>query len=335
MAMAQRERGNGVLDLAWSTIAFGDQHPYAFLWHSQDRSASRSGTHGPASGILRPTHGIEGQVSLSTRRRHNPIQFCITERCGSIAGSYWGHDTAIFVTSALEDNEACLGASVKFQLTHPSHTSWPTMSIRETATQPCLTYKEMMEIVEMVRWTANVPGAPVNPPEPVYFPYPLHDSASDHSTRRPTTPLIHKHAHHLYEAYNLPAHPGEWMFKEMILHGRRRKFVRIIDWNAPHVMTEVDDFLEDPDIPNARYARVQKRYLMGDGYVDFDPAGFREHLLVTAWRLRHPVITWARRAKVAVKATLLKIWGMGLDVCYGPTYDAEEGFERRFEMVTT
>jgi hypothetical protein len=324
MAMAQQGRGNGVLDLAWGTVAFGDQYSYAPLWHSEDRSASRSGTHRPAS-------FIEGRVRFSTRRSHNPIQLHVTESCGGITGPYRGHDTAIFDTSALETTMRLASAPLpEFQLSHPSHTSWPTMSINGTATEPRFTYKEMAEIAGLIRWVASTPDSAVKPPEPVHFSYPSYNSASDHSTRRPTTPSLHEHAHHLFETYNRPARPGEFIFKEMVKYERKRQFLRIKRRNAPYVMIVARDFTGDPDDPDAWSIEVEKSYLMRDGYVELGPEGIWEQLSFAAWELWTPVTNWAGRAKVAVKATLLEIKAKGLDIWYGPRNGTQESWDEVF-----
>src|ERR1700761_6876415 len=282
--MAQRGRGNGVLDHTWSTIASEDQDPYALLRHSRDRSASRSGTRRPGASC------IEGRVSLSTRRRHNPIQSCITGSCGGIDGSYRGHDAAIVDRSALE--------ATRF------------------ASEPRLTYKQMAEIVRMIRWAANAPDSSIEPPKPVHFFYPSYNSAGDHSTWHPTAPVIRKHAHHLFKKYNRPAQPGDIIFLELLLNSQKRQFLRILHRNAPHMMIEALDFPGDPDAPGAKGIRVQKTYLMGDGYVECDPEGLMEHFLVTVWRLWHPMTTWARQAKVSLKATLQEIVDWGWDIYY-------------------
>ena len=218
----------------------------------------------------------------------------------------------------------------EFQLSHPSHTSWPTMSINGTATEPRLTYKEMAEIVGLIRWAATTPDSLVKPPEPVHFPYPSNNSTGDHSTRRPTTSSIHEHAHHLYKTHNQPARPGEFIFKEMLLYDNKRQFLWIEHRSAPHVMIKVRDYVDDPGIPNPKYVEVEKTYLMGDGYVELGPEGIWEHLSFAAWELWTPVTNWAGRAKVAVKATLLEIKAKGLDIWYGPRNRTQESWDKVF-----
>ena len=190
------------------------------------------------------------------------------------------------------------------------------MSINGTTTEPCLTYKQMAEIVRTIRWAANAPDSSIEPPKPVHFFYPSYNSARDHSTWRPTAPVIREHAHHLFKKYNRPAQPGDIIFLELLLNSRKRQFLRILHRNAPHVMIEALDFPGDPDAPGAKGIRVQKTYLMGDGYVESDPEGLTEHFLVAAWRLWHPMTTWARRAKVSLKANLRGIVDWGWDIYY-------------------
>jgi hypothetical protein len=319
--MAQQRRGNGVLDVAWSTIAFRNQNPYALLWHSQDRSASRSGTD-------RPAYCIEGRVRLCTRRGHNPFQLHVAESRGSITGSYRDHDAAVFDTSALETMRLASAPLIEFQLPHPSYTSWPTMSINGTTTEPRPTYKEMAELVVLVKRVLASAAAKssVEPPEQAHFFHPSNDPfnvspGSDSILSYEDIDRAHR--------YNQPARPGEFIFRELLL-GRRRKLIRIVSRNAPRVMTEVQHFLNDPDDPNPRSVWLKVSYLMGDSYVDIGPVGERENFLVTAQGLWKRVTTWAGRTKDTAKATLLEMQDKVLECVYGPTNDAEVGWENVF-----
>jgi hypothetical protein len=77
-------------------------------------------------------------------------------------------------------------------------------------------------------------------------------------------------------------------------------------------MIEVWDFLGDPLSPNPMFEVTEKKYLMGDGYIDVDPKGMREKLRVWAWRVQN-----------AMKNTLLDMMDIGVDAAYDCIYGKE------------
>ena len=216
------------------------------------------------------------------------------------------------------------------------HMSWPTMSNKGTVAQHCLTYKEMVEIVEMICWALETSGPVVKPPAPVHFPYLSYHSTGDHSTWCPSIYSIRKHALYLYKTYNQPARPGEFIFKELLLNKRKRLFLRIVHRHAPHVTIEVLDFLIGSDLTKSctRCVRTNKTYLMGAGFVDIGLEGRWEHLAFGLWRLWNPMTTLGRRAMVTFKALQVGIWYKVLDCYYGYKPEDEEHYATELASQT-
>jgi hypothetical protein len=206
------------------------------------------------------------------------------------------------------------------------------MSINGTTTEPRPTYKEMAELVVLVKRVLASAAAKssVEPPEQAHFFHPSNDpfNVSPGSDSTLSYEDIDR-AHRLYEAYDQPARPGEFIFRELLL-GRRRKLIRIVSRNAPRVMTEVQHFLNDPDAPNPRSVWLKVSYLMGDCYVDIGPEGELENFLVTAQGLWKRVTTWAGRVEDTAKDTYLEMQDKVLECVYGPTNDARVGWEDGF-----
>jgi hypothetical protein len=77
----------------------------------------------------------------------------------------------------------------------------------------------------------------------------------------------------LFQQYYRPARVGEFITKELFFYGRRRKFIRTVDYHYPHVTIEVQDYYGDPEGQYCAIMDWEKEYLVNDEFIELESWG--------------------------------------------------------------